>query len=123
MFPGYYIDSITNGIHSFTWANDNFRNLYNKYISGWINDHFSLRYALSIPREEIWNTHQEAKKALIDYVNSKTNIGMDCDTLTIGFARRTTAYKRADLAFFDISRLVQISQNVHLVLPRLQSFA
>lgn len=112
MFPGYSIDSITNGIHSPTWVCESFKNLFNKYIPGWTNDPFSLRYALTIPRDKVWETHQEAKKALIDRVNEKTNIGMDCDTLTLGFARRATAYKRADLVFFDTNRLMSIAKNI-----------
>lgn len=112
MFPGYHIDSITNAIHSSTWVCESFKNLYNKYIPGWRNDPFTLRYALSIPREEIWAAHQEVKKKLLDYINEKTNIGMDYNTLTIGFARRATAYKRADLVFFDTNRLVNISENI-----------
>ncbi len=111
MFPGYHIDSITNGVHSSTWVCDSLRKIYDKYISGWSNDPFSLRYVLSIPREEISNAHQEAKKLLIDYVNDKTSVGMDDNTFTIGFARRTTAYKRADLIFFDTNRLKDIARN------------
>ena len=112
MFPGYHIDSITNGVHSSTWVCESFKKLYDEYIPGWLNDPFSLRYALSIPKDEIWNAHQEAKKILIDHVNEKTNMGMGPDTLTVGFARRATAYKRADLVFFDINRLLNIAKNV-----------
>ncbi|MFH1768890.1 MAG: alpha-glucan family phosphorylase [Candidatus Omnitrophota bacterium] len=112
MFPGYNIDSITNGIHSFSWVSASFKRLYDKYITGWATDPFSLRYALSIPREDVWGAHREAKDVLINYVNEKTNIGMDSQILTIGFARRTTAYKRADLIFFDVERLVNISRQV-----------
>jgi starch phosphorylase len=35
---------------------------------------------------------------------------MDVDLLTIGFARRATAYKRWDLVFMDLDRLVKISR-------------
>ncbi|MFC1658896.1 alpha-glucan family phosphorylase [Candidatus Omnitrophota bacterium] len=112
MFPGYHVDSITNGVHSTTWTCDSFKKLYDEYIPGWLSDFFSLRYALSIPNDAIWNTHQQAKKVLVDYVNAHINAGMDYDTLTIGFARRATAYKRADLVFFDINRLIHIAQNV-----------
>jgi len=111
MFPGYHIDSITNGIHSPTWASDKFSELYDNYISGWRKDPFGLRYVLSIPRQEIWATHQELKQRLIDYVNEKTQAGFDTGTLTIGFARRATAYKRADLVFFDANRLLHIAKN------------
>lgn len=110
MFPGYHIESITNGVHSLTWVCDSFRGLYDKYIPGWRNDPFSLRYALGIPKEEIWNAHEQAKKKLIDYVNKKTGTGMDYETFTIGFARRSATYKRADLIFFDTDRLSEISK-------------
>ena len=111
MFPGYHIDSITNGVHSDTWVSDPFRKLYEKYIPGWVNDPFALRYALSIPGNEIWDAHIEAKKRLIDCVNNSTDAGMDYNTLTIGFARRATAYKRMDLLFHDINRLREIAKN------------
>lgn len=112
MFPGYHVDSITNGVHSSTWVWESFKRLYDKYIPGWANDPFSLRYALSIPREEIWGAHQEAKRTLINHVNRETNAGMDYETLTIGFARRATAYKRASLVLYDADKLVNISENV-----------
>ena len=108
MFPGYSIGSITNGVHSSTWVCNSFKTLFDKYIPDWKNDPFSLRYALSIPKDEIWNAHQEAKIKLIDYVNEKTGIGMDSESLTIGFARRAATYKRADLIFSDIDRLIKI---------------
>jgi starch phosphorylase len=110
MFPGYHIDSITNGVHSATWVCPYFQKLYDRYIPGWRNDSFSLRYALSIPDEEVWQTHQEAKKILIDSIFQETGVQLDPEVLTIGFARRATAYKRADLIFYDINRLVDISR-------------
>ena len=110
MFPGYQIESITNGVHSLTWVCDSFKGLYGKYIPGWRNDPFSLRYALGISKDEIWNAHQQAKSKLIDYVNKKTGVGMDYETFTIGFARRSAAYKRADLVFSNIDRLKKIAE-------------
>lgn len=111
MFPGYQIDAITNGIHSCTWVHDSFRKLYDEYMPGWRNDPFSLRYALSIPKEKIWNAHQEAKNRLIEYVNAKTGADLDKQTFTIGFARRAAVYKRADLLFLDTERLVKIAKH------------
>jgi len=110
MFPGYSIDSITNGVHSFTWTSDSFKRLYDKYIPGWAIDAFTLRYILGIPKQEIWEAHLESKKLLIDYVNKEMNAGMDYDTFTIGFARRATLYKRMDLIFSDVERLKRISR-------------
>jgi starch phosphorylase len=105
MFPGYEICSITNGVHSCTWTCESFRNLYNKYFPGWTNEPDLLVRADGILDEDVWRAHQEGKKALIDYVNEATNIGMDYDTLTLGFARRATGYKRADLVFSDMEKL------------------
>jgi starch phosphorylase len=109
MFARYNIDAITNGVHAVTWTSEPLQRLYDRYISGWRQDNFSLRYALSIPKAEIWNAHVGAKKSLIQYVNRETNIGMDVDALTLGFARRAAAYKRGDLLFQDRLRIKQTS--------------
>lgn len=109
MFAGYNIDAITNGIHAATWAAESFQQLYDRYIPGWRENNFSLRYALSIPTQEIWHAHQTAKKKLMLFVNHETNVGMDVDVLTIGFGRRAATYKRADLLFTDTERLKNIS--------------
>ncbi len=112
MFPGYSIDSITNGVHSYTWTSESFKRLYDKYIPGWAADSFSLRYILGIPKQEIWDAHTESKKSLINYVNRETNAGLDYDTFTIGFARRATPYKRMDLIFSDILRTKRIAREI-----------
>jgi starch phosphorylase len=112
MFAGYTIDAITNGVHAPTWVAKHFQDLFDKHIPGWRQDNFSLRYALSIPKQELWETHKKAKMELIEYVNRETNTGMDLDFLTLGFARRATPYKRADLIFTDTERLKSISSNV-----------
>jgi len=112
IFPGHVIDAITNGVHAATWISWPFRNLYDRYIAGWGQDNFSLRSALGISPQEIWVAHMKVKKELISYVNREENAGMDKDLLTLCFARRMTAYKRADLIFSDIERLRNISKNV-----------
>jgi starch phosphorylase len=109
MFGGYHIDAITNGVHAASWASPSFGKLFDRYIPGWRQDNFSLRYALSIPKEEVWRAHTEAKNALIRFVNRTTNCGMDVDILTIGFARRAATYKRADLLFSDLHRLSEMA--------------
>ena len=109
MFAQYSIDAITNGVHAASWVSRSFKELYDRYISGWAMDNFSLRYALNIPKDEMWQAHIEAKKNLINYVNLQTNIGLDQDIFTIGFARRAAAYKRGDLLFHDTERLKKIA--------------
>ena len=49
MFPHYPIDSITNGVHAFTWTAPPFRSLYDRYIPEWRRDNFYLRYAIKMP--------------------------------------------------------------------------
>lgn len=105
MFEGYKIDAITNGVNVSRWTSAAFQRLFDQHIPGWREDNFSLRYALSIPPEHIRSAHLEAKRLLIDHVNQQTNLGMDFDVLTLGFARRMTSYKRPDLLFADIERL------------------
>jgi glycogen phosphorylase len=111
MFGEYAIDSITNGVHAPTWVSHSFAILFDRYISGWKQDSFSLRYALSIPDEEVWLAHIEAKRMLLSRVNRETNTGMEENVLTIGFARRAATYKRADLVFHDLERLRKLGAN------------
>lgn len=105
LFAGYFIDSITNGVHAATWIAEPFQRLCDRYIPGWRQDNFSLRSALKIPKDEVWQAHSHAKKQLMQYVNHETNVGMDVDVFTLGFARRAATYKRADLLFADLDRL------------------
>lgn len=108
LFPGYPIHSITNGVHAETWAAPSFHALYDRLLPNWRRDQLSLRCAVSIPDADIWAAHMEAKRALVDTVNRETNAGFDRDVLTLGFARRATAYKRGMLVFHDLERLKQV---------------
>jgi starch phosphorylase len=112
MFAAYQIDSITNGVHAGRWVCPEMAELYDRYIPGWREDNFSLRYALSMPRNELLEARANAKHKLIEYVNQQANIGMDADMLTLGFARRATSYKRPDLIFTDPEELRKISHEV-----------
>lgn len=109
MFANYVIDAITNGVHAGTWTGSSFQRLFDQHIPGWREDNYSLRYALNIPPDKIWAAHQEQKRELVQYVNEETNAGLDDDVLTLGFARRMTAYKRPDLLFRDVERLKRIA--------------
>jgi starch phosphorylase len=109
MFPGYEISAITNGVHSYTWTCESMKRLYDRYIPGWANEPELFVRVGRIPDEELWAAHMEAKRKLIDSVNARTGAGMDHDTLTLGFARRATAYKRATLVFRDLDRLARIA--------------
>jgi starch phosphorylase len=109
MFPGYPIGSITNGVHSTTWTAPPFAALYDRYIPDWRRDSFSLRYALGIPVTAIQSAHREAKAQLVRTVNERTPASFDPERFTLGFARRTTAYKRPTLLLRDPARLRRLA--------------
>ncbi len=110
MFAQYKIDSITNGVHVATWAHASIAALFDRHIGAWRHDNASLRSALGIPKEELWAAHLEAKQQLVDYVNATTGARLSTGAFTIGFARRATEWKRADLLFHDIRRLASIHE-------------
>ena len=112
MFPGFPIDSITNGVHAGTWTSRAFQTLFDKRIPEWRTDNLYLRYAVSIPLAEIRTAHMEAKKVFIAEVARRKSVELDPNIFTLGFARRATPYKRADLMFTDTSRLIQIAETV-----------
>jgi starch phosphorylase len=108
MFPGYHIHAITNGVHTFTWTCGEMAKLFDKYIPGWANEPELFVRSGIIPELELWEAHREAKRKLMEYVGQATGEVMDPNDLTIGFARRATAYKRPHLLFHNIDRLLQI---------------
>ena len=50
----------------------------------------------------------DLKVTRIQYIEETTGAKLDLDVLTIGFARRATAYKRANMIFTDRDRLLKI---------------
>ena len=112
MFPGFPIDAVTNGVHAVTWTSPAFTRLYDKHIPEWRVDNLYLRYAIGIPLQEIRAAHAESKKVLLDEVERITHTKLDPSVFTMGFARRATPYKRADLMFSDIPRLEHIARSV-----------
>jgi len=112
MFPNYPINSVTNGVHALSWTASPFQRLYDHHIDEWRQDNLYLRYAISIPLDEIIEAHAEAKRELVAEVDRRTGMRLPHDVLTIGFARRAAAYKRSDLLFSDSQRLRKIASQV-----------
>ncbi len=108
LYPRHSINSITNGVHAVRWAADPFRRLYDRYFPQWRRDNQYLRYAISIALDEIHQAHGEAKEMLLAEVQRRTGVQLERDVLTLGFARRATGYKRADLLFSDPEQLRRI---------------
>jgi len=112
IFSNYSIESVTNGVHAFTWTSPAFRRLFDHYIPEWRRDNLYLRYAISIPLGDIRQAHAEARAALFSEIEQRTGIRLRPGAITLGLARRATAYKRTDLLFTDLDRLRRIRRQV-----------
>ena len=112
MFPAYVISAITNGVHALTWAAPSFKELIDRYIPAWRTDNNYLRYAISIPLDDIREAHVRAKKRLFGEIKDRMGVEFDPDVFTIGFARRASTYKRAALLFQDPERLRRIARDI-----------
>nr|WP_319375484.1 alpha-glucan family phosphorylase [uncultured Methanoregula sp.] len=129
------IQHITNGVHVPTWLDPKMQLLLNKYFSPacpqWLAEHDkTLLWEMiqEIPDEELWSVHVQLKRKLVNRIREHKRrkwVGentdplnvlsggalLDPSALTIGFARRFSTYKRADLIFQDIERLKKIVNN------------
>lgn len=124
------ITSVTNGVHAPTWIASSFQKLFADAAGAdWDRlvcspDEWRSMVA-SLDADDIRNAHQSLKSLLIAFIRNRTrakNIGevdtihehLDTqglfkpDVLTIGFARRVAAYKRWDLLFSDMERLLRL---------------
>ena len=110
LFPGYHIQEITNGVHSYTWTCQYFRQLFDSHIRGWANEPELLVRVDAIPDEELWEAHVKAKRDLFDFIDENAGARMDADALTLGFARRATEYKRATMIFSDLEKLEEVER-------------
>ena len=112
MFPEYHIAAVTNGVHAGTWTSEPFRALFDRHFPEWRRDNYYLRYAVSLPADELRAAHTAAKRLMLDEVARRTGHHLDADVFTIGFARRSATYKRGDLVFSDLGRLRAIAERV-----------
>ena len=110
MFPGYAVHAVTNGVHAATWTSPSVAKVYDQLVPGWCHEPELLSRADRIPDGKLWAAHQEAKLALVDKVRELTGVALNPDRPILGFARRMTAYKRADLLFADLARLKAIAR-------------
>ena len=123
------IDQITNGVHVPTWIEPKMKLRCNECLGpDWLEDHDNPAvWGLvdEIPDAEFWDLHYRQKIKVINYIRERTRqrwvtnrVGLgnvvaggsllDPSVLTLGFARRFTAYKRADLIFHDLERLKKL---------------
>jgi glycogen phosphorylase len=110
LYPGYSIAAITNGVHAATWLAPSFHRLYDRCIPEWRYNNRALSRASDIPLGDIQEAHRQAKLQLLEEVQQRTGVVLDPNIMTIGFARRAAAYKRADLLFTDLEQLKKIAR-------------
>ena len=110
MFPSMHVDSVTNGVHSATWAAPATAEVFDRHIPGWRRDSNQLRYASALPLPELREAHDRNKRALCAEVHRRAEVPFDPEVLTLGIARRFATYKRNDLVLSDLDRLIAIAE-------------
>ena len=134
IWPGTTIDqlpvrSLTNGVHVPTWMSSGIAALLEKHLGAdWLDHHDDPAFCdgvLQIPDEELWAVRQSLREFLFTFIRERVRYQwttqaiatarivaggtmLDHNTLTIGFARRFTSYKRPELIFTDPDRLAAI---------------
>ena len=102
---------VTNGVHLATWCVDPMLELLDECLSGWRSDPELLEQApTAISDEAFQAAHHIAKADLIERINADCLAGFDPSLPLIGFARRMTGYKRANLIFRDTERLKALAK-------------
>jgi starch phosphorylase len=123
------VATVTNGVHALTWLAAELRELFDKYFGAdWIDrqdDPALWDAVLSVPDEELWAVRESLRAHLFYFVRERARHRwteervatprvvaagtlLDPRALTLGFARRFTGYKRAELIFRDPERLARI---------------
>ncbi len=123
------VRSITNGVHVPTWlASEALEMLNHHFGPGWLDrvDDPALWEQLNdIPDSEIWAMRKALRQDLFNFIRERmrsrftqehvsqsrivsAGAMLDPDALTLGYARRFTAYKRPELIFHDPDRLARI---------------
>ncbi|HUQ88186.1 MAG TPA: alpha-glucan family phosphorylase [Vicinamibacterales bacterium] len=123
------VRSITNGVHVPTWMGGPvFALLDHHFGPGWLDhvDEPELWDRLNdIPDAELWHMRQALRNDLFSFVRERMrsrflqeHVGqsrivsagamLDPEALTLGYARRFTAYKRPEMIFHDPDRLARI---------------
>ncbi len=121
------IGHVTNGVHVASWLAVPMAILCNRWLGqSWFERMCypeTWERVEAIDDAEFWEQHQILKLRLVNYVRrcvrrqserrgaSQVELQLDPSVLTIGFARRFAAYKRADLLLSDLDRLDRLVNN------------
>jgi starch phosphorylase len=105
---------VTNGVHTPSWDGPESDAVWTK-ACGKERWRYPLPGACPLKPladEELWAMRRAQRARLVQYLNQRSvQPLLDPETLTLGFARRFTAYKRPDLPLFQPDRLARIITN------------
>lgn len=111
LYQGYVVHAVSNGVHPATWTCDSFARLYDRHFLGWCHQpELLVRADCCVSDDDIWEAHVQAKQKLMERIKGVTPVPFDPSIPVFGFARRMTAYKRPDLLFADVERLVSLAR-------------
>lgn len=99
-WPNYNWGAITNGVYLPYWQDQRFS-----------SEGFTPESSATTLSEVVWQTHQDCKVQLMEYVRKRTGFEYDPQRLVISWARRMAGYKQMDALFSDVNRLKKILKN------------
>ncbi len=110
LFPNRDLEAVTNGVHLETWCMPPMLRLFDDCLPGWREDQSLLAGAVDLPDEALGAAREQCRRELVQYVNAQTQAGLREDLPVLGFARRMTGYKRANLILRDSQRLEALAE-------------
>jgi glycogen phosphorylase len=123
------LSHVTNGIHVRSWISEDVTDLFERYLGpSWLEqpaDQTIWKRVEEIPPLELWRAFERRREQLVAFARRRfraqleargapeADLGradeiLDPGALTIGFARRFAAYKRATLILRDPERLAKL---------------
>lgn len=136
LFPHWPMEEVpvahvTNGVHMPTWDSAEADALWTEICGKdrWLGKIDTLEQDFrSVSDTQLWRFRTAASHTFVDYVRNRLSRQLaasgasaesveeaqhlfDCNTLTLGFARRFTTYKRPNLLLHDPQRLLRLLSN------------
>ncbi|MBM3907718.1 MAG: alpha-glucan family phosphorylase [Gemmatimonadetes bacterium] len=126
------VTHVTNGVHLATWMSNSIMRLLDAHLGqGWgnrVDDPALWDDVLQLDAQKLWDVHCWQKGRLLVHMREQARIAftnhtreaarlagtgvlLDPEALTLCFARRFATYKRANLLFHDVERLLRIVGN------------
>jgi len=105
------VDHVTNGVYHKRWVHEDLRRVFDRYLPLWGDEPSLLSNAYRIPSADLAKAHDAAKAKMVAMANASSKGGFAADVLTIGIAKRITAYKRNGLILTDASKLASIADS------------